>query len=100
MTYYVHHDTSKARVAIFYRNFQLKPIGKGLSPHYHISLGVNAMHTAKVLTKHNVKTDVFGVWQPEDVEKQLELNPDITHAIIEAPWIPTKKLELMTFKFP
>lgn len=102
MSYYLHNDLSKARLAIFYRNFQLKPVGKGTAPHSHIGLGVNAMHTAKVLRRNKIRTDVFGVWNPDDVEAHLSKpeNQDITHAIVEAPWIPTKRLELLTFKFP
>lgn len=100
--YYTHNDPAKAHIAIFYRNFQLKPVaGKGAIPHSHIGLGVSAMHTAKVLRKHKIKTDIFGVWLSVDVKNHLEkMKNEITHAIIEAPWISLREMESLLFEFP
>lgn len=55
MTYYLHHNTELAHVAIFYRNF-----AKVDSKFSHVGLGVNGLHTAKVLRKHKVRTDLCG----------------------------------------
>jgi hypothetical protein len=100
--YYQHHDTTRAHIVIFYRNFQLKPVaGKGCVPHSHIGLGVSAMHTAKVLRKHHIKTDVFGVWLSKDIENRLrELGDCVTHAVIEAPWVGLKEMEDLLYQFP
>ena len=101
MSYYLHHDPSKAHIAIFYRNFQLKPVaGKVGMPHSHIGLGVSATHTAKVLRRQHVKTDVYGVWLSQDVENILNQTPSVTHAIIEAPWIGLREMESLLFRFP
>jgi hypothetical protein len=100
--YYLHPDPTKAHLVIFYRNFQLKPVaGKGTTPHSHIGLGVSAMHTAKVLRKHQVHTDVFGVWLAKDIDMHLErLKATVTHAIIEAPWVSLIEMEELLFKYP
>ena len=100
--YYQHHDPARAHIVIFYRNFQLKPCGgKGAAPHSHIGLGVSAMHTAKVLRKRHIRTDVFGVWLAKDIENHLEkLCNSVTHVIIEAPWVSLSDMENLLYKFP
>lgn len=70
-------------------------------PHCHIGLGVSALHTAKVLRRHHIRTDIFGVWFTKDVENHLiRLGSSVTHAIIEAPWICLKEMEELLYKFP
>ena len=100
--FYLNQEPSVAHVVIFYRNFQLKPVaGKGVAPHSHIGLGVSAMHTAKVLRRNKIRTDVFGVWLAKDIELHLtRLGPTVTHAIIEAPWVGLKEMEDLLFQFP
>lgn len=100
--FYLHKDLSKSYLVIFYRNFQLKPVsGKGSAPHCHIGLGVNAMHTAKVLRDQKIRTDVFGVWLPIDIHNHLDkLGKEVSHVIIEAPWILTREMEELIFKYP
>jgi glycosyltransferase involved in cell wall biosynthesis len=83
-------------VLIVYRNF----LARAENASSHIGLGVNAMHTARVLRKAGVLTDVAGVWTPEQLSTLLDGRPEITHVIIEAPWIPTAKMEAIAWRFP
>ena len=83
-------------VLIVYRNF----LARAENASSHIGLGVNAMHTARCLRKAGVLTDVAGVWTPEQLSTLLDTRPEITHVIIEAPWIPTAKMEAIAWRFP
>ena len=92
--HYLDHRKEAAHVVIFYRNFQAHN-----SNYSHIGLGVNALHTAKVLRKHGIRCDVQGVWTVDDVRKGLRtFHP--THAIIEAPWISVLDTETLLNEFP
>jgi hypothetical protein len=72
----------KAHVAICYRNFQAKS-----SSYSHVGLGINSIHTGKVLRAAHVRTDVFPVWEYPDIVNVLRSNPTITHMVIEAPFV-------------
>lgn len=85
---------TKYRVLIIYRNFLAKS-----GPASHIGLGINALHTARVLRKHGVLTDIAPAWQPEDVYEPLRKGV-YTHCVIEAPWIPTARLNEIISTFP
>lgn len=82
-------------VLIVYRNFHAKVENTSS----HVGLGVNAMHTARVLRALGVLADVAGVWTPEQLAEQLSYRPEITHVFIEAPWIPTGKMEAIAWRF-
>jgi hypothetical protein len=81
--HYLCPNKETAHVLVFYRNF----LARGGSCFCHIGLGVNALHTCRVLRKHKVRADPFGVWLPKDIADQLAKTPTATHAIIEAPWV-------------
>ncbi len=93
--YYLDPKLSKLHVLIIYRNFL-----KGSNNFCHVGLGVNALHTTKVLRKNKIRTDLFGVWTPEDVDEILKNNPTATHCLIEAPWISAEKINNLLIKYP
>lgn len=95
MTHYLHPSHERAHVVLFYRNFQAH------QPNYcHVGLGVNALHTVKVLRREKIRCDVFGVWTPEHIREKLKSLPSATHAIIEAPWISAAETAKLLFEFP
>lgn len=88
--YYTSTGLDKAHVMFFYRNFAANnPIM------CHVGLGVNALHCVKNLRQNNVRSDVFAVWQPVDVDTILKQHSSCTHCIIQAPWISAKELMLL-----
>ena len=93
--HYLDPSLQRAHLAIFYRNFAAK--NPTVS---HIGLGVNALHTAKVLRKRRIRCDVFPAWTAEDVEQGLRQHPSVTHCLIEAPWVGTDQLAKMLHDFP
>jgi hypothetical protein len=93
--HYLDPRLDRAHVALFYRNFLAK------QPTYcHVGLGVNALHTARVLRRQRVRADVFGVWEPKDVATTLAEMPSVTHCLIEALWIGTPDLATLLAQFP
>jgi hypothetical protein len=70
------------------------------SEYCHIGLGVNSMHCVKVLRKSGVKSSLYGVVNAEGIDAALEKNPDCTHAMIQAPWIPVPTLHKLMNKYP
>jgi len=93
--YYLDPSLKKVHIALCYRNFQAK------NPQYsHVGLGVNALHTVRVLHRNQIRADVFGVWDAQDVAKVLTDAPSITHCLIEALWIGTGELAVLLRQFP
>jgi hypothetical protein len=93
--HYCNPDLKKVHVIFFYRNFM------AVSANYcHIGLGVNSLHCVKVLRKHNVRADLFGVLTADDIDLHLTDNPTCTHAAIQAPWIEVKDLYKLMNKHP
>jgi hypothetical protein len=91
--YYTSTGLDKVHVLFFYRNFASNnPLM------CHIGLGVNALHCVKNLRQNNVRSDVFAVWTPVDVDTILKQYPTCTHCIIQAPWIGAKELMLLMRK--
>jgi hypothetical protein len=78
---------------IVYRNFA----ARGAS---HVGLGVNGLHTAKVLRANGVLADLEGVWTPQDVHAALAKSPTVTHCLIEAPWLPAAEQAQLLQAFP
>lgn len=85
----------KTFVAIFYRNFKHHH-----HKHSHVGLGVSSLHLAKILKKHGICVNVYGIWLGPDIEKILRQHPEITHAIIQAPWLDVNSLGSLLFEFP
>lgn len=95
--YYVDPKPTKAHVAIFYRNFR----ERSSAANHHIGLGVNAMHTVKVLQTERVRCDGHSAGTVHDIAAVLAGQPSITHAIIEAPsWISAEKMMPLVRAFP
>lgn len=95
-----HHR--KAFVLLFYRNFT-----KGPNHCSHIGLGVNALHTVRVLRRQKIRADTYGVWlpfptkeYPRSISAILKENPGCTHAVIEAPWVDSLSLQQLMTQFP
>jgi len=79
--HYHNPDKHLAHVVIVYRDVQK------MGPFSHRALGVNAMHTCKVLRKNGIQCDPLGVWPAKSLLKEIKLFPTCTHCVIEAPWI-------------
>jgi glycosyltransferase involved in cell wall biosynthesis len=69
------------RVLLAYKNFAAN---RNIS---HIGLGVAAMNTAKSLRQHGFTVDVIPIVNAGELEARL--NPDVSHVVVSAPWIPT-----------
>lgn len=94
--YYLDPRQNKAHVVIVYRNF----MAENPKQFSHVGLGVNSLHTAKVLQKKKIRTDVFGVWTTDHIAQRLIENPTATHCLIEAPWVPIEQLQQLLLRFP
>lgn len=92
--HYLNPRLDRSHVVFFYRNFQK------LAQACHIGLGVNALHSVKMLRAQKIRADAAGVGTVEDVSAYLSVSPSITHAVIEAPWIGTQALEALMSAFP
>jgi hypothetical protein len=78
------------RLAIAYKNFAAN---RNIS---HIGLGVSAMNTVKSLRRAGIPAEVWPVVDVHDLRMRLERAPQVTHAVISAPWIPTADLQRLT----
>jgi glycosyltransferase involved in cell wall biosynthesis len=93
--HYLDPRLKKAHVAICYRNFL-----SGKPDFCHVGLGVNALHTVRVLRRERIRADVFGVWTAEDIATVLSAEPSITHCLCEALWLGTGELAELLKQFP
>lgn len=91
--FYTDPQLSRAHVLLIYFSFRSSQFS-------HAGLGVNAMHTLRVLRRQQVRTDAMGVKSPDEIEHWLLANPSVSHVVIEAPWIKTDRLTAMVTKFP
>ncbi|HEU4410974.1 MAG TPA: hypothetical protein VFS43_37320, partial [Polyangiaceae bacterium] len=88
-------------VLLFYRNRFAAPANALASvPQCHIGLGVNALHTTRVLRRLGVPTYPYGVWTAGDVRARLREHPAATHAVLEAPWVPRDETEALLAAYP
>ena len=86
----------RPHLLIFYTNFKAHIPGCS-----HIGLGVNAIHTAKVLGALGITVDVCPAAKPTDIDAVLENTPAATHAVIEGIMrIPAAALAALTRKYP
>jgi hypothetical protein len=97
--HYLHPSAKSAFVTIFYCNFS--------GTQCHIGLGVNALHTLKVLRRAGVHTDIFAAKGYADIRAELTKLDSAsetakpTHVVIEAPvWVSAEQVRSLTFEFP
>lgn len=83
----------KTHLVLCYKNFAA---AIGIS---HIGLGVAALNVAKILQRHGIKCSVLPIHNVGALDQFLASNPDVTHVEIAAPWIPTRDLQTITFKY-
>lgn len=93
--YEAQHPKKKPQVGIFYRNFMAYD-----SNYCHVGLGINALHTVRMLRKAHVAVEAFAVDTAEHVEEILAKKPYLTHVILEAFWVKTPRLAEMLSKHP
>jgi hypothetical protein len=66
----------------------------------NIGLGVNALHTVRVLRRAGVVVEAASVAAPADVRACLVERPGVTHCVIEAPWVPRDAMADLLRAFP
>jgi len=93
--FYLDPSLPNVHLIIFYRNFM-----KLDDKFCHIGLGVNALHTARVLRRYKIHVDIHGVRHPHEIVEILNKTPTCTHALIEAPWIQTPILNSWCLQYP
>jgi hypothetical protein len=86
---------SRAHVLILYRSFHA-----ATNPLCKVGLGVNALHSVKVLRRHRVDANAYAVWKYDDIRTRLLAHPETTHCVLEAPWVPVAKMEKLLADFP
>jgi hypothetical protein len=93
--HYLNPSLDRVHLAIFYRNFLAR------KPNFcHVGLGVNGLHTVRVLRAQRIRADVFGVWEVQDIAKLLAETPTVTHCLCEALWLGTGELASLLMQFP
>lgn len=87
---------SRPRVVFIFKNFS-----KILNNHpYVIGLGIAAFNNSQTLKQNDIDTEMWGIAEPEDLEKKLEetnYNPDFI--VISALWFPSEKLAELSYKY-
>lgn len=93
--FYTDPKIEKVHLVVLYRNF------KAISTKYsHIGLGVNGIHTNKVLRKQSIRADVHGVKDYPDIKGILDKNITCTHCLVEAMWISTSNMQQLLRDYP
>lgn len=87
-------DWADMRLAFAYKNFAAN---RGIS---HIGLGVTAMTNAKVLRAAGLSAEVWPVTSNVDIVNLIKSAADLTHLVIQAPWVSTYDLSTMVRAFP
>lgn len=85
---------SGPNVLLLYRNMAKAEVGS------NIGLGVNALHTVRVLRRAGVVVEAASVAAPADVRACLVERPGVTHCVIEAPWVPRDAMADLLRAFP
>ncbi len=85
---------SGPNVLLLYRNLAKAQLGS------NIGLGVNALHTVRVLRRAGAVVEAASVAEPADVKARLVERPGITHCVIEAPWVPRDAMADLLRAFP
>lgn len=84
-----------AHVLLIYRNMV-----KANSTGSAIGLGVNALHSVRVLRRAGVEVDATPAAEPPDVQKALAAHPTVTHCVLEAPWVSRAPMIDLLRAFP
>lgn len=87
------NTNTKPHVIIFYKNFA----GPNVS---HIGLGVAGLNNAKVLQRQGIGASVFSIRDADELERYIVGEPQTTHVVISAPWIPIVNLNRLVLRFP
>src|SRR5260221_3098603 len=69
----------------------------------HVGLGVNGLHTVKVLKNEDIPCDIFAVSKESDLNTLIDtliVKRGLTHVCIEAPWVRTNTIFLLMRKYP
>ncbi|WP_394847387.1 hypothetical protein LZC95_07970 [Pendulispora brunnea] len=90
-------DRSRAHVLFVYRNFAAIENPNCQS---HVGLGVNVLHSIRVLRRHGVDAYGRGVWTVEHVRAALAAYPQTTHLVCEAPWIEAPDVARLISEYP
>lgn len=83
------------KLILFFKDFRAARPGVS-----HVGLGVSSQNTAAVLRKHGVDAEAVGVVFAIDILNYLIKNPEITHAVIGAPWVTALEMEGLISTFP
>jgi glycosyltransferase involved in cell wall biosynthesis len=87
------NNNTQPHVIIFYKNFA----GPNVS---HIGLGVAGLNIAKVLQSNGIGASVFSIRDAKELERYIVGEPQTTHVVISAPWIPIVDLNRLVLRFP
>jgi hypothetical protein len=83
-------DLNSVKVAIAYRSTRD-------STSSHQGLGVCAVNTMKTLIQHHIKATMIPVISSQEIDDFIVKNPDVTHLVIQAPWVPLIELQTLAF---
>lgn len=86
---------TQPHVLLIYRRV-VRPSDSGSA----IGLGVNAIHTVRVLRRAGVEVDAAPAAEPPDVRNALAARPGITHCVLEAPWVGRAAMNELLRAFP
>jgi hypothetical protein len=84
----------KVKVAVAYRS----PADSHTASHQ--GLGICAINTVKTLNQHGIRAYVWPVFNVDTIGQLLEKDPEISHVVIQAPWIPTDRMWALANRFP
>jgi hypothetical protein len=82
------------KVLLLYRNLAKRAAGSA------IGLGVNALHSVRVLRRAGVHVEAAPVAEPVDVRARLLERPHVTHCVLEAPWVARDPMAELLHAFP
>src|SRR5262249_14668203 len=65
----------------------------------HIGLGVTAMNAARAMRARGIQAEVWPITSAADLHNKLQADPDVTHAVISAPWMQPPDLAQLCHDF-
>lgn len=93
--YYCNPRHTHAHVLIVHKAY--RPVN---NPWSHVGLGVNALHTVRVLRQMRIRADAIPAIEAADIAAALSSRPDVTHCVLEALWVSTPNLAKLMNDFP